>query len=138
MASLMSWMPDAASVRADLAFVPELQTSAECSWRGMIMRQCTNDPLSLSVGNWSRVLALNWSIPLTAACVYLASIVAEEAGAGQGQVRREGLRVLLECVPVAFLLGWCLRLRASVAGSLGRAWPVFRHVCACRVVWNGR
>jgi len=69
-------MPDAASVRADLNFVPELQTSADCVWRGMVMRHCTNDPLEMSVGNWSRTLALNWHIPLTAACLYLVGIVA--------------------------------------------------------------
>jgi len=40
------------------------------------MRHCTNDALSLSVGNWSNTLANNWYIPLTAACAYLVGIVA--------------------------------------------------------------
>jgi len=83
MASLYAWLPDAATVRADMGHIPALASDEDfvklASWKGMALRW--RSPGAAEGGDgifsgtyWSRLTAEHWEVPLFAVAVYIIAI----------------------------------------------------------------
>ena len=75
---LMSWLPDADEMRADLSFVPSEDFDYEgfdAPWKNMTMHFYSMDEVATFNGyEWSRSTAMNWHLPLLAVTCYVLMI----------------------------------------------------------------
>jgi hypothetical protein len=83
MASLYAWLPDFATVLADLGHVPALASDESfvklTHWKGMALRWRSAGAAEggdgiFSVTYWSRLTAEHWEVPLAAVALYLITI----------------------------------------------------------------